>query len=206
MHCRRGVVAEGAGRRLRRAPGARSSSRPTRGSPGRNSGRRQGRAAGRRGIGVGGRSGSVQLLSKQPVGLTVKLATKFTRSNAEHSWKEFVEWIGFSTLLEALERKHKSLDDWAALQAIAPQLFSIEYGLASTLRKWRSTRKLWYPKDKPVYDAYSFVGACIELKHQLTADQARIFRRRVISEILPNGRLCHLDHEFRSAQNLLHFG
>lgn len=33
-----------------------------------------------------------------------------------------------------------------------------------------------------------------------------MFRRRVISEILPNGRLCHLDHEFRTAQNLVGFG
>jgi hypothetical protein len=136
----------------------------------------------------------------------VKLGTQFTRSSAETAWKEFVEWIGFSALLEALERKHKSLADWTVLEAVTPQLFSIEYGLASTLRKWRSTRKLWYPKDKSVYDAYSFVGACVELKHQLTSDQARIFRRRVISEILPSGRLCHLDHEFRSAQGLLNFG
>jgi hypothetical protein len=136
----------------------------------------------------------------------VKLASGFTRTNAEGSWKEFIEWIGFSTLLEALERKHKSLDDWGAFKEIAPRLFSVEYGLNSALRKWRATRKLWYPKDRSVYDAYSFVAACIQIKKQLSADQARIFRRRVISEILPNGRLCHLDHEFRTAQNLTEFG
>jgi hypothetical protein len=136
----------------------------------------------------------------------VKLASEFTRTSAETSWKEFIEWIGFSTLREALERKQKSLDDWAAFRQISPKLFSIEYGLTSALRRWRATRKLWYPKDKSVYDAYSFVGACIQIKSQLSRDQARVFRRRVISEILPNGRLCHLDHEFRTAQNLIGFG
>jgi len=136
----------------------------------------------------------------------LELATSFTRSSAENSWKEFIEWIGFSTFLEALERKHRSLDDWAAFQELAPRLFSIEYGLNSALRKWRSTRKLWYPREKPIYDAYSFVGSCVQIKKQLSEDQARIFRRRVISEILPNGRLCHLDHEFRTAQSLFEFG
>jgi hypothetical protein len=136
----------------------------------------------------------------------VKLASGFTRTSAESSWREFIEWIGFSTLLEALERKHKSLDDWAAFKEIAPRLFSIEYGINSALRKWRATRKLWYPKDKSVYDAYSFVGACVQIRRQLSDDQARVFRRRIISEILPNGRLCHLDHEFRTAQNLVEFG
>ena len=89
---------------------------------------------------------------------------------------------------------------------MAPRLFSIEYGLQSVLRKWRSTRKLWYPKEKPVYDAYAFVSSCIEIKKHLTHEQARVFRRRIISEILPNGRLCHLDHEFRTAQSLTEFG
>jgi hypothetical protein len=136
----------------------------------------------------------------------LEVTTTFTRSSAENSWKEFIEWIGFSTLLESLERKHRSLNDWAAFKEIAPRLFSIEYGLNSTLRKWRPTRKLWYPKEKPIYDAYSFVTACIQVKRQLSEDQTRIFRRRVISEILPNGRLCHLDHEFRTAQSLVEFG
>jgi hypothetical protein len=136
----------------------------------------------------------------------VKLESSFTRTSAENSWKEFIEWIGFSTFLEALERKHKSLDDWATFKEIAPRLFSIEYGLNSALRRWRSTRKLWYPKDKSIYDAYSFVGACVQTKRQLSQDQARVFRRRVISEILPNGRLCNLDHEFRTAQSLVKFG
>jgi hypothetical protein len=84
----------------------------------------------------------------------------------------------------------------------AAQLFSIEYGITSILRKWRSTRKHWYPKEKTTYDAYSFIGCCIDAKQQLSPDQARIFRRRIISEILPNGRLCNLDHEFRTAQSL----
>jgi hypothetical protein len=136
----------------------------------------------------------------------VKLASEFTRTSAESTWKEFIGWIGFSTLTEALDRKHKSLDDWAAFKDISPRLFSIEYGLATALRRWRATRKLWYPKEKPLYDAYSFVGSCIQVKRQLSDEQARIFRRRVISELLPNGRLCHLDHEFRTAQNLTEFG
>jgi len=134
------------------------------------------------------------------------LPTEFTRTSAENSWKEFIEWIGFSTLRESLNRKHKSLEDWAAFKDMAPRLFSIEYGLQSVLRKWRSTRKLWYPKEKPVYDAYAFVSSCIEIKKHLTHEQARVFRRRIISEILPNGRLCHLDHEFRTAQSLTEFG
>ena len=136
----------------------------------------------------------------------MKLPTEFTRTSAENSWKEFIEWIGFSTLRESLNRKHKSLEDWAAFKDMAPRLFSIEYGLQSVLRKWRSTRKLWYPKEKPVYDAYAFVSSCIEIKKHLTHEQARVFRRRIISEILPNGRLCHLDHEFRTAQSLTEFG
>jgi hypothetical protein len=136
----------------------------------------------------------------------VRLASGFTRTSAESSWKEFVEWIGFATLLEALQRKHRSLDDWAAFKEIAPRLFSIEHGLNSALRKWRATRKLWYPKDKAAYDAYSFVTACVQIKRQLSENQARVFRRRVISEILPNGRLCHLDHEFRTFRNLVEFG
>ena len=136
----------------------------------------------------------------------MKLPTEFTRTSAENSWKEFIEWIGFSTLRESLNRKHKSLEDWAAFKDMAPRLFSIEYGLQSVLRKWRSTRKLWYPKEKPVYDAYAFVSSCIEIKKHLTHEQARVFRRGIISEILPNGRLCHLDHEFRTAQSLTEFG
>jgi hypothetical protein len=136
----------------------------------------------------------------------MKVDSAFTRTTTETSWKEFVEWIGFSTLLDALERKHKSLEDWKAFKLIAPRLFSIEHGLNSTVRRWRATRKLWYPKDKTSYDIYSFVGCCMQVKRQLLADQARVFRRRVISEILPNGRLCHLDHEFRTAQSLLKYG
>lgn len=136
----------------------------------------------------------------------MRLASGFTRTSAENSWKEFIEWIGFATLLEALQRKQRSLDDWAAFKEIAPRLFSIEHGIDSALRKWRATRKLWYPKDKTIYDAYSFVTACVQIKRQLSENKARVFRRRVISEILPNGRLCHLDHEFRTVQNLVGFG
>lgn len=136
----------------------------------------------------------------------MKLTSEFTRTSAEQTWKEFVEWIGFSTLSDALERKHKSLDDWAAFKEMAPRLFSIEYGLGLTLRQWRATRKLWYPKKKSVYDAYVFVGACCEIRKQLSPNQARKLRSRIISDILPNGRLCHLDHEFRTAQHLNEFG
>ncbi|WP_375787333.1 hypothetical protein ACE10Z_07385 [Bradyrhizobium sp. Pha-3] len=136
----------------------------------------------------------------------MKLQPGVTRTSAEDSWREFVEWIGFSTLLDALTRKQRSLEDWSAFTEIAPRLFSIEHGLNTALRKWRATRKLWYPKEKPIYDAYAFVGACTQIKSQLSSDQARVFRRRVISEILPNGRLCHLDHEFRTAHQLLEFG
>lgn len=134
------------------------------------------------------------------------IPTKFTRSDAERSWPEFVAWIGFSTLSKALKRKHSSLEEWASFREIAPKLFSIEIGLAKVLQRWRTTRKLSFPKEKSTYDALAFAGLCTRIKSQLSKQQAEIFRRRVISDILPNGRLCHLDHEFRIAQNLFDHG
>lgn len=132
--------------------------------------------------------------------------TKVTRSEAENSWPEFISWIGFSTLSDSLKRKHASLEEWSAFRDITPRLFSIELGLAKTLKRWRSTRKLSFPNTREMYDALEFVGLCISLRRQITARQAEIFRARVISEIMPSGRLCHLDHEFRIAQNLIDHG
>jgi hypothetical protein len=136
----------------------------------------------------------------------MQFSTKFTRLDAESSWPEFVGWIGFSTLSEALRRKHASLEEWSAFQEMAPKLFSIEIGLAKILKRWRSTRRVSFPNEKSTYDALEFVGCCTNVKHQISTKEAAQFRRRIISEILPNGRLCHLDHEFRIAQNLVRNG
>lgn len=136
----------------------------------------------------------------------MELPNKFTRPDAERTWPQFIQWIGFSTLTRALKRKHTSLEEWAAFREITPKLFSIEIGLARILRRWQTTRKLTFPNEKSLYDALNFAGLCITVKDQLNSEQAELFRRRVISEILPNGRLCHLDHEFRVAQNLIAHG
>jgi hypothetical protein len=131
---------------------------------------------------------------------------QFTRSDAERSWPEFVSWIGFSELSEILRRKHASLEEWSAFREMTPKLFSIEIGLANILKRWTSIRKISFPKEKAMYDALEFVGLCIATKNQIHAKQAGLFRRRVISEMLPSGRLCYLDHEFRIAQNLINHG
>lgn len=133
-------------------------------------------------------------------------ATKFTRTDAEKSWAEFVSWIGFSTLSEILRRKNASLEEWSAFREMTPKLFSIEIGLTRIMKRWRSNRKLSFPKERPIYDGLEFVGLCSTVKRQISSKQAQIFRRRVISEMLPSGRLCHLDHEFRIAQNLVEHG
>jgi hypothetical protein len=70
----------------------------------------------------------------------------------------------------------------------------------------QSTHKLSFPNTKERYDALEFVGLCMSLRTQITAKQAQTFRARVISEILPSGRLCNLDHEFRIAQSLTNHG
>ena len=132
--------------------------------------------------------------------------TKFTRTDAENSWAEFVSWVGFSTLSEILRRKNASLDEWSAFRQMTPKLFSIEIGLTKIMKRWRSTRKLSFPKEASTYDALEFVSLCIATKHQISSKEAQTFRRRVISEMLPSGRLCHLDHEFRIAQNLIDHG
>jgi hypothetical protein len=133
-------------------------------------------------------------------------SSKFTRLDAESSWPEFVRWIGFSTLSDALRRKHASLEEWSAFRDVTPRLFSIEVGLAKILKRWRSTRKISFPNEKSTYDALEFVGCCTTVRHQISIKEAEQFRRRIISEILPSGRLCHLDHEFRIAQNLVNNG
>lgn len=115
-------------------------------------------------------------------------------------------WIGFSTLSNALKRKHSSLEEWATFREITPKLFSIEIGLAKILQRWKTTRRLSFPKEKSSYDALAFASLCTKIKSQLSKQEAEMFRRRVISEILPSGRLCHLDHEFRIAQNLFTHG
>lgn len=136
----------------------------------------------------------------------MEFPTKFTRTDAEQSWPQFVRWIGYANLASALKRKHASLNEWQTFREIAPRLFSIELGLAKVLQRWRATHRLSFPKEKDAYDALAFAGLCIAIKKQLSAERAEAFRRRVISEILPSGRLCHLDHEFRVGQNLSEHG
>jgi hypothetical protein len=130
----------------------------------------------------------------------------FTRSEAEKAWPDFLRWLGFSAFTEALERKHASLAEWSAFQDIAPKLFSIEFGLAKILKRWKSTRRLSFPDDKETYEALDFVGLCMALKRQLSIEEADLFRRRLVSSLLPSGRLSHIDHEFRIAQNLISHG
>lgn len=130
------------------------------------------------------------------------LSRKLTRTDAERNWSEFVGWVGFSTLVDALKRKHSSLEEWSAFREMKPRLFSIEIGLQKILTRWRTIRKLSFPSDNSTYDAVSFASLCMEVKRQASEKDAERFRRRVISEILPSGRLCHLDHEFRIAQSL----
>lgn len=138
--------------------------------------------------------------------MSIDLSSKFNRSDAEANWSEFLSWIGFSVLVDALDRKSASMEDWSSFQRVAPKLFSIELGLAKILKSWRSTKKLWFPKEKSKFDAHSFVASCMQIKRQLDENRSHQFRRRIISELLPSGRLCHLDHEFRLALNLIKHG
>jgi hypothetical protein len=130
----------------------------------------------------------------------------FSRPDTEQAWSEFVRWIGYSNLVKAVERKQASLTEMLCLEAVVPRIFSIEVGLSKIMKRWKSNRTLQFPKDKSIYDAYSFVGHAAQIKAQLDNDRAEAFRKRVIAEILPTGRLCNLEHEFRVALNLHQFG
>jgi hypothetical protein len=133
-------------------------------------------------------------------------SSKFTRTNAELSWAKFVRWIGYSDLTKAVERKQASIAEALLLEAIVPKVFSIEIGLSQILKRWKTKRGLQFPKSKSIYDAYSFVASSVEIGEQLNSEQAAAFRSRILAEILPAGRLCNLEHEFRIAHNLHQFG
>jgi hypothetical protein len=126
----------------------------------------------------------------------------FSRTDVEADWPDFLRWIGSSTLEAALQRKNNSLEEWMSFRDIAPALFSTEIGLSKLMKRWKSTRRLWFPKEFAIHDAYSFITSCVQIKKELDQKDKENFRRRVISEILPSGRLCHLQQEFRVAHSL----
>jgi hypothetical protein len=135
----------------------------------------------------------------------MELKNKITRSDIERSWDQFVIRLGYSNLTDALRRKSASFDDMMSLEA-TQKLFSIEIGLSQILKRWKITRKLAFPNTKEMSDAYFFATSCVEIWEQLNAVKAPIFRSRVLSELLPSGRACFLDHEFRIAKTLCEFG
>jgi hypothetical protein len=134
------------------------------------------------------------------------------KSDLERSWQEFIGWINFSELVRALERKATSIDQ-TSLRIISQSIFSIEIGLSKIIRRWSTLRKLSYPKDSSFYNAYSFVQTCMALKRALPAKESEQLKRRVISGLLPSGRLADLDLELqiwrslsRAPESIVHFG
>jgi hypothetical protein len=74
-------------------------------------------------------------------------------------------------------------------------------------------RRLLYPKDSSIYNAYSFVQTCIALKKELSEIETESLRKRVIGNLLPSGRLADIDLELqiwrslgRGSGKLSHFG
>jgi hypothetical protein len=111
-----------------------------------------------------------------------------SKSDLERSWKEFVGWIGFSELVKSVKRKELSINQ-TSLRLLAEEIFSIEIGLSRILKRWSTFRRLLYPKDSSIYNAYSFVQTCMALKKELQEIEADNLRKRVIGNLLPSGRL-----------------
>ncbi|MBR0851858.1 hypothetical protein JQ543_29255 [Bradyrhizobium diazoefficiens] len=135
-----------------------------------------------------------------------------SKSDLDRSWSEFLSWIGFSELTKCLERKAASIDQ-TFLKLLAESIFSIEIGLCNLVKRWSTLRKLPYPKDSSIYNAYSFVQNCIALKRTLSQRGAEQLRARVIAGLLPSGRLADLDLELNiwrslsgAPDNISHFG
>jgi hypothetical protein len=134
------------------------------------------------------------------------------KSDLEQSWREFVSWIGFSELSRCLARKSTSIDR-TSLRLLSENIFSIEIGLIEIAKRWSTLRKLRYPKNSSIYNAYSFVHTCITLARSLPPKNAGQLRARVIAGLLPSGRLADLDLELRiwhlfshDADSVTHFG
>jgi hypothetical protein len=134
------------------------------------------------------------------------------KSDLERSWKNFIGWIGFSELVKSIKRKDLSIRQ-TSLRLLAEDIFSIEIGLSKILKRWSTFRRLLYPKDSSIYNAYSFVQTCMALKKELSEMEADRLRKRVIGNLLPSGRLADIDLELqiwrslgRGAGNISHFG
>jgi hypothetical protein len=135
-----------------------------------------------------------------------------SKTDLKRSWRDFVSWIGFSELVRALERKAASIDQ-SSLRIISENIFSIEIGLLKIIRRWSTLRKLGYPKDTSIYNAYSFIQSCMVLKRGLPAREAEQLKKRVISGLLPSGRLADFDLELQiwrslspASESIVHFG
>lgn len=135
-----------------------------------------------------------------------------SKPDLDRSWREFLSWIGFSELSKCLERKASSIDQ-TFLKLLSESIFSIEIGLCKIVKRWSTLRKLPYPKDSSVYNAYSFVQTCIALKRTLSQREAEQLRARVVAGLLPSGRLTDLDLELTiwrslsgSRDSISHFG
>jgi hypothetical protein len=124
-----------------------------------------------------------------------------TKSDLERSWKDFVCWIGYSELVNSLNKKILSIDH-TSLRLIAQSIFSIEIGLSNIIKRWSTLRRLSYPSDICIYNAYSFIQSCTLLKRSLTSEDADQLKRRIISCLLPSGRLADFDLELRIWQTL----
>ncbi|WP_454651465.1 hypothetical protein [Bradyrhizobium liaoningense] len=135
-----------------------------------------------------------------------------SKTDLELSWREFVSWLTFKELSRSLARKAASIDQ-TSLRLLSESIFSIEVGLTKIVKRWSVLRKLSYPQDSCVYNAYSFVQTCMMLKRSLPAKEAEQLKRRVLSGLLPNGRLADIDLELRiwwplsrEPSSIVHFG
>lgn len=124
-----------------------------------------------------------------------------TKTDLEKSWREFIRWIGFSELIKCMKRKELSIDQ-GSLRLVANNIYSVEIGLSNILRRWSAFRKLAYPKDSSVYNAYSFIQTCIELRRELTEAEAAKLRSRIVANLLPAGRISDIDLELQAWRSL----
>lgn len=134
------------------------------------------------------------------------------KTDLELSWREFISWLGFQALSKSLTRKAASIDQ-TSLRILSQSIFSIEIGLTKIVKRWSILRKLLYPQESSIYNAYSFVQSCMMLKRSLPAKEAEQLKRRVLSGLLPNGRLADIDLELRiwrplsrKPNSIVHFG
>jgi len=128
--------------------------------------------------------------------------------SAENSGKNSLSGSDFSTFWKHLSESHKGLWTTGYLQGnLLRGLLSIRnYGLNSALRRWRSTRKLWYPKDKIHYGTPTLAGSLRSNKGDsfLRTKRDGMFRRRLdLRRFFQMAVYCNLDPEgVRTAQKL----